>query len=482
MQSVLRWRFEPASANGVAVPTVSMNTWRPCPPRAAHGRERERAQAARAGSFAATESPTGRSKHGAPCDRPRHQGRGARHSARLGASLPHHGVMFDRFHIGAVMARAQIVAGATPTPTSTGRGRPDAASFHSSLWSSRFPLTCDAARNPPLDMRFADATGRVLQKSGAIAAGAELSVLLPGVAVADGAIAASFPEHALPDATVTISNAPGGASSGTSAEAALHLGRQTPPRILERIVTQKLPDGMAAEPPTTVHVNFLVDADGLPRFATALDGPTELQRTAERRRRAAGATIPSSSNGGGVTDEHDRPHRLHRRRRTAALWAPGLRLGAAGPGGDERSAAARRDVARRHRGDATHDTLSIDIPGLTLVTSKCAVADDEQYGFTVGHPIKVGNDVFTGPAREVRYLNALRGPIGQGIHFRRVGSLPGPDQTILDAYEITYTVSTSRSVCTSTNTTSTIRKRRRVSSAASRLGSLRNEWQHPLFL
>ena len=43
-----------------------------------------------------------------------------------------------------------------------------------------------------------------------------------------------------------------------------------------------------------------------------------------------------------------------------------------------------------------------------------------------------------GPAREVRYLNALRGPTGQGLHFKRRGSGPGSNGTILDIYDITY--------------------------------------------
>jgi hypothetical protein len=42
-------------------------------------------------------------------------------------------------------------------------------------------------------------------------------------------------------------------------------------------------------------------------------------------------------------------------------------------------------------------------------------------------------------AREVKFLNALRGPAGEGVHFKRTGSLRGPDGTILDAYSLDIT-------------------------------------------
>ena len=52
--------------------------------------------------------------------------------------------------------------------------------------------------------------------------------------------------------------------------------------------------------------------------------------------------------------------------------------------------------------------------------------------------IKVGGDVRGGPAREVAYLNVLRGPNGQGLRFRRTGTTMAADATILDIYEVTY--------------------------------------------
>src|SRR5436190_23137191 len=69
----------------------------------------------------------------------------------------------------------------------------------------------------------------------------------------------------------------------------------------------------------------------------------------------------------------------------------------------------------------------------------CVVSEDAAYGYTRENPVKVGGGVAYGPARERRYLDVLRGPAGQSIKYRRLGSGPGSDQnTILDQYEITY--------------------------------------------
>jgi len=70
--------------------------------------------------------------------------------------------------------------------------------------------------------------------------------------------------------------------------------------------------------------------------------------------------------------------------------------------------------------------------------SRCAVATDDTYGFNAANPVKVGLDGATGPAREVQYLNALRGPAGQPLRFRRVGTTVTASNVILDIYELNY--------------------------------------------
>jgi hypothetical protein len=73
------------------------------------------------------------------------------------------------------------------------------------------------------------------------------------------------------------------------------------------------------------------------------------------------------------------------------------------------------------------------------VVPQCATATSELYGRDKGTPVQVGGGAMYGPARERRYLDTLRGPEGQSIRYRRIGSLPAPDgETILDAYETAY--------------------------------------------
>lgn len=87
---------------------------------------------------------------------------------------------------------------------------------------------------------------------------------------------------------------------------------------------------------------------------------------------------------------------------------------------------------------ATHETRTIDLPGLTPATSGCPVSDDPTYGVTAANPIKVGGDMMYVMARSMRFLQALRGPSGQGLHFWRLGSFEGPDGTILDLYQVEH--------------------------------------------
>jgi hypothetical protein len=81
--------------------------------------------------------------------------------------------------------------------------------------------------------------------------------------------------------------------------------------------------------------------------------------------------------------------------------------------------------------------VPVDTPTTAASSSACPVSGDSSYGYTQGNPIRVGGDVFGGPARATAYLNTLRGPAGQAVSYFRVGSLP-TDETILDIYEVSY--------------------------------------------
>src|SRR5688572_20395970 len=78
-------------------------------------------------------------------------------------------------------------------------------------------------------------------------------------------------------------------------------------------------------------------------------------------------------------------------------------------------------------------------PDATRPASACPVAEDPAYAFTPERAVQVGGGAMFVASRERRYLDALRGPAGEPIRYRRMGSQPASDgQTILDAYEVTY--------------------------------------------
>lgn len=88
-------------------------------------------------------------------------------------------------------------------------------------------------------------------------------------------------------------------------------------------------------------------------------------------------------------------------------------------------------------GDPSHETTTPDVPGLTAATSQCKNSDDPSFG-SKDNPIKTGGGDMYMAARQVRYLSALRGPAGEGIHFKRNGSMHAADDTILDIYSLDY--------------------------------------------
>ena len=68
----------------------------------------------------------------------------------------------------------------------------------------------------------------------------------------------------------------------------------------------------------------------------------------------------------------------------------------------------------------------------------CEIAPDEAYGLTIEQPVQVGGGPFYGKARQHRYLDALRGPQGQALTYKRTAAGRAPDGTIVDLYEVTH--------------------------------------------
>ena len=59
-------------------------------------------------------------------------------------------------------------------------------------------------------------------------------------------------------------------------------------------------------------------------------------------------------------------------------------------------------------------------PGLTAASSQCRAHSAVTYGISAFNAIRIGGGA-DGMARMVKYLNALRGPAGQGLRYRDAG-------------------------------------------------------------
>ena len=77
-------------------------------------------------------------------------------------------------------------------------------------------------------------------------------------------------------------------------------------------------------------------------------------------------------------------------------------------------------------------------PAQAAPQQACPVATDEHYGYSKEHAVQVGGSPLYGASRQRKYLDALRGPEGQKIQYKRTGQFRAPDGTILDGYELTY--------------------------------------------
>ena len=75
-----------------------------------------------------------------------------------------------------------------------------------------------------------------------------------------------------------------------------------------------------------------------------------------------------------------------------------------------------------------------------------ASALGSSYGFSTEFPVGVGGGFSDGSKNTYRFLNALLGPKGQKVHYRRIGTCcefetensPFDGRGLLEVYEITY--------------------------------------------
>jgi hypothetical protein len=330
-----------------------------------------------------------------------------------------HGVLYDRFLLGVLAARAAIAAGRTPPVDAP---RPGAGLVPLTMVIVAYPLTCEGRTSAAEDVRLlthaSPAAGAPFETVRTISRGADAKALLPGVELPAGSLAVAFSNAGLYDASVMIDYADP-VCPGAPKTAALSV-RTTPARASRTVTTAQLPPDLATLPsPSPARVQVILDRDGALRLPSLIQGPQALE-TAALDAVSRWQFEPARINGVAVTQ------------------AIVLTIMFTTDGRPAPSPVVASSTGSPLR-DPTHDTTTAAVPGLSRASSRCAISEDPTYGFATTNAIKVGGDSALGPSREVKYLNVLRGPNGESVRFRRLGSLPGADRsTILDLYELTY--------------------------------------------
>ncbi|HYN07102.1 MAG TPA: energy transducer TonB [Vicinamibacterales bacterium] len=329
-----------------------------------------------------------------------------------------YGAVYDRFLLGVVAAKAAIAAGKTPSAESPSIGQ---GLVPIKIVIVAEPLTCAGRPNAPKDIQLEVSappfSGPVRQLAPPVKGDAAESIL-PGVKLPDAALVASFSNAPLSTATsVRIEYE---APACPNPAPTVTFSTQFAPARPRGLAVLKFPEGAAGLPsPSVLRFRVLVDQQGNVRFPSRVEGEVTLEPAALAALEKV-TFEPSRINGAPVPATVVIP---------VTFTATGAPPVSAGP-----TPIANTTIGGRPAGNTTPD-----VPNLTVESSRCAISDDEKYGYTPQNPIKVDGGVREGPPRERRYLDTLRGPAGQGLRYRRLGSVMGPDQqTILDMYEVQY--------------------------------------------
>ncbi len=325
------------------------------------------------------------------------------------------GVVYDRVHLGELRARASAAAGRPLDPS-----KPPLELMPTAIVVVAYPLACDGRQVVPKDIALTF-EGRPIRRTAQIAP-AQAAELLPGVTLPDGSIAGAFQvvplrKEAVVQVTYAAAACPGDADRVSSTFERTALRLTGPP------VEIGLPAGSGAG---RIRVLATLDPDGHVASINPIDGPQAIGRAAS----AAVAGFPFEPvrvNGVGAAQ--------------AMLVTVGVRSEDAKPvpvpapalietGPPEEAGTESPLGAQSPR----HETTLPDVAGATAAASQCTIASDPAYGTTYTKPIKTGGFVAT---RQIQYLNALRGPSGQGIRYARVAVAIGEDGiTRIDVYEL----------------------------------------------
>ena len=338
---------------------------------------------------------------------------------------PKHGVIFDRFLVAAVKARAALRAG---QPMNAAQA-PSSLITDEDLIAVAYPLDCNGRAVTPIEIEVSQGgtTPGPLRPTGDLLAGGALTARLPGVSLPDAAAGRAFVNSSFSNnlEVRVIYSGPTCTSSARSLSMPIQWVRG---QGLPRPPAAKLPAGSALPSPSMVRLRGIVDLDGAYRFPTVADGAEEL----------AGAAAAAASTW------RYQPYRANGvpsfQVLITALQFTTSGMPEAAPAGPPAGAPPTSGppiISNSTVGGRPAGTTTPDEPGLTRATSKCEVSDDAAYAVTPAGAVKVGGDAFEGPARARQYLNALRGPAGQGLTWARRGATRDGD-TIVDVYEISY--------------------------------------------
>ena len=336
------------------------------------------------------------------------------------------GVIFDRFLIAALRARAAVKAGTPLDPASA-----SADQMRDDLVVVAYPLLCDGRKIAPdvIELTAGGTRPGAVAQRGSLLTGPVLQERLPGAVLAEGAVGQPFVNIAFNqnlEVRVTYYQ-PVCGSTGRSLSYPI---QWVLAQGLPRMTTARLPSASSLPSPSQVRLRGLVDLDGTYRFPTLADGPSELGTTALATA-SQWKFQPSRANGVAM------PVILIT---TLTFTTSGQPEPAGTTAGSTPPAASPPVISSSTLGGrSTTDLTSEAVPGLTAATSKCEVAADARYGLTTEAPIKIGGDFTQGPQRQRQFLSVLRGPSGEGLRIVRRGAILAPDkQTILDLYEATY--------------------------------------------
>jgi hypothetical protein len=319
-----------------------------------------------------------------------------------------HGVFLDRFLMQVLAARDAAASGRPYDPLS-----PPAGFATKNSLVVAMPLDCGHSVLPTSIQLMGD-SGPVLRVGSALT-DADLTAAA-GAPWPAGAMGQLFATSGSTNASQSVVIAY--AEPACDATTVTMKLQRDPPHTISSPPRAPAPPGVVLALPTTVHVQGIMDTSGTPRYLVAIDGPPEL---------AASAVVAG-------TAWRFQPSRLNGIATPIPLTLDIFFL----PNANSSAPSTGPAPTASSTGRGSHDTTTPDAPGLDAASSKCSVATDETYGMAPASPVKIGGGAMAGPAREQQYVSALRGPMGQGLHFVRLGSVMGPDRTILDMYEISY--------------------------------------------